>query len=69
MSVSDPLRTLVSRCCLPTDNVETRLFESIEHRDRKFIFRLWQEPQRPQTACNFRSDRQRYDRDGFVGEH
>ena len=54
---------------VPTDNVETRFIESIEHYDGKFLFRFWHESQRPETVCDFLSDRKRYDCDGFVGEH
>ena len=60
---------LVGRVLLPTDNVETRLIERIEHSDSKFLFRFWQEPQRPQTECDFLSDGSRYGCDRFVGEH
>ena len=51
-----PKQTLVSGCYFPTDNLETRVIESIEHRDSKFLFRFWQKPKRPQTACDFRPD-------------
>ena len=61
--------TLFDRLLFPTYNVETRLNEGIEHCDSKLLLRFWQEPQRPQTVCDFRSYRSRQDGDGFVGEH
>jgi hypothetical protein len=69
MSSINPKQPLVGRVFFPADNVETRLVESVEHFDSQFHFRFWQESQRPQTVCDFRSDRSRYDRDGFVREH